>query len=64
LAKCHATLGTEGAALIYEMLMHNMTAREIAEARCRCGPNWEMYYARRFFLALASLAEVMGFAGR
>jgi hypothetical protein len=62
LAKCHAELGQDGSAIARAMLIEGQTAKQIAAARGQTGADWQQYYARRFFLCLATLAEVFGFS--
>jgi hypothetical protein len=62
LAKCYAELGRDGAALMREMLISNLTTRQIAAARGMIGSDWERYFARRLFLCLDCLAVIFGFA--
>jgi hypothetical protein len=62
LAKAYGALGRDGAVLIREMLLSNMTTRQIAQARGMIGDSWERYFARRLFECLETLAVVYGFA--
>jgi hypothetical protein len=60
-AKCHAELGHDGAALVHAMLIDGLTAKEAAAARGLTGQQWPQYLARRYFECLGTLAEAMGF---
>jgi hypothetical protein len=62
LAKCYQELGRDGAVLIHDMLVHNMTARQMAYARGMIGADWNRYFARRLFECLDTLAIVFGFS--
>jgi hypothetical protein len=62
LAKCYVELGRDGAALVRDMLISNLTTRQIAAARGMIGSDWERYFARRLFLCLDCLAVIFGFA--
>ena len=62
LAKCHRELGQDGSALVHVMLIGGMAAKQVAASRGMKGQQWPLYYARRYFEALHTLAETMGFA--
>lgn len=62
LARCTLELGQDGFALVRSILIDGKSTREIAEARGMSDEGGQRYYARRFFLCLAALAEVFGFA--
>ena len=62
LAKCYRQLGHDGSALVHDMLIDGMTAKQVAEARGNLGAGWPKYYARRYFMCLSTLAETFGFA--
>jgi hypothetical protein len=62
LAKCHRKLGAEGSALVHDVLVNAMTAKQIAAARGLTGQEWSRFYAKRFQECLNTLAEVYGFA--
>jgi hypothetical protein len=62
LNKCHGELGRDGAALVHDMLISNLTTRQIAASRGMIGSDWERYFARRLFEALNTLAVVFGFS--
>jgi hypothetical protein len=62
LAKAYRALGADGSALTNDMLIHAMTARQIAAAQGLRGQQWSKYYARRFRECLNTLARVYGFA--
>ena len=61
LAKCYIALGKDGSSLMHDMLVHNRTTRQIASSRGTSGAAWEMYFARRLWEALNTLAVVFGF---
>jgi hypothetical protein len=61
LAKSYRDLGADGSALVRAMLTDNLSAKEIAAARGMKGQQWPLYFARRFFEALNTLAETFGF---
>ena len=63
LAKAYRELGQDGSALLHDMLIRGMTAREIAASRGLAGTGWEKYFARRLRECLTSLAMVYGFNG-
>jgi hypothetical protein len=62
LAKCYRKLGADGSALVNDMLISNVTAKQIAEARGLSGREWARYYSKRFLECLNTLASVFGFA--
>jgi hypothetical protein len=62
LTKCYVELGRDGAALVHDMLISNMTFRQIAASRGMIGDDWNRYFARRLFEALNTLAQVFGFS--
>ena len=62
LARCHAELGADGSALVRAMLIEGLSAKQVAGARGLKGQQWPQYLARRYFEALGTLAEVMGYA--
>lgn len=62
LAKAYRKLGADGSALTNDMLIHAMTARQIAEARGLRGQEWPRYYSKRFLECLNTLARVYGYA--
>lgn len=64
LTRCYVELGRDGSVLAHEMLIRNMTTRQIAAARGMIGNNWERYFAKRLFEALNTMAWVFGFANR
>ena len=61
LARCHAELGQDGSALVKDMLVANLSAKQVAESRGLTGQQWPLYFARRYFECLRTLAETMGF---
>lgn len=62
LTKCYGELGRDGAALVHDMLISNLTTRQIALSRGMIGADWERYFSRRLFLCLDTLAMVFGFS--
>jgi hypothetical protein len=62
LTRCYGELGRDGAALVHDMLISNLTTRQIAQSRGMVGSDWERYFARRLFLCLDTLALVFGFS--
>jgi hypothetical protein len=62
LAKCYRKLGADGSALVHDMLVHAMTAKQISESRGMSGQDWEKYFAKRLWECLNTLAVVYGFA--
>ena len=63
LTKCYRELGQDGSALVYDVLIGGMTTKQIAEARGKVGPQWQVYYSRRLGECLHALARVYGFSG-
>ena len=64
LAKCYRQLGADGSALVHDVLVRAMTAKQIVESRGRTGQEWERYFTRRFWECLNTLAAVYGFSKR
>jgi len=62
LTKCYGALGRDGSVLMHDMLVHNRTTRQIAASRGMVGSAWEMYFARRLWECLDTLAVVFGFS--
>ena len=62
LAKCYRKLGADGSALVHDMLVHAMSAKQIAESRGLAGQDWDKYFAKRLWECLNTLAVVYGFA--
>lgn len=62
LSKCYRKLGVDGAALVHDMLIHAMTAKQIAASRGMAGQDWEKYFAKRLWECLNTLARVYGFS--
>ena len=46
------------------MLVHGMTAKQVAELRDLRGQYWNRYFSKRFGEALNTLAVVFGFCER
>jgi hypothetical protein len=55
-------LGADGSALVHEILILGMTAKQIGERRGLCAQRWIDYFARRFCECLDRLALIYGFA--
>lgn len=64
LAVVYRMLGQNGSALIHDVLVHQKTRRQVAEARGLSGERWEKFFGMRFQECLNCLAEVYGFAMR
>jgi hypothetical protein len=62
LTRCYGELGRDGSALIHDMLIANLTTRQIAQSRGMVGADWERYFSRRLFLCLDTLSVVFGFS--
>ena len=62
LSKCYRKLGSDGSALINDMLIHGRTTGQVAASQGLKGAEWQRYYARRFSECLNTLARVYGFA--
>jgi hypothetical protein len=62
LTKCYGALGKDGSILMHEMLIEAKTTRQVAAARGMSGSAWELYFARRLFECLNTLAIAFGFA--
>jgi hypothetical protein len=62
LTKAYRVLGRDGSILMHEMLIQNKTSRQIAAARGMVGSACKLYFARRLFEALNTLAETFGFS--
>ena len=62
LTKCYGALGRDGSVLMHDMLVHNRTTKQIAASRGMVGSAWEMYFARRLWECLDTLAVVFGFS--
>ena len=55
-------LGTDGAALVHDVLVLGLTMDQIGERRAVRTQRWNDYFARRFRECLDRLAQVYGFA--
>ena len=62
LAQCYRQLGHDGSALVHDMLIDGLSAKQVAASRGNLGADWPEYYARRYFICLNTLAETFGFA--
>jgi len=58
----YRALGIKGQVIVHEVLVHNMTRRQMAEARGLKGNRWEEYMGARLRECLDTLAEVYGFS--
>jgi hypothetical protein len=58
----YARLGLNGQVIVHEVLVHNMTRKQMAESRGLVGKRWEEYMGMRFRECLDTLAIVYGFA--
>lgn len=61
---CYRKLGADGSAVVHDVLIHAMTARQMAASRGFSGKEWESYFSKRLYVCLDCLAEVFGFAMR
>jgi hypothetical protein len=61
LAKCYGRLGADGTAIVRDVLISGMTAKQIAE-RGAWREEWQRYCAKRFWECLNTLAVVYGFS--
>jgi hypothetical protein len=55
-------LGSEGSALVHEVLILGMTMEQIGQRRGLVAQRWKDYFARRFRECLDRLALIYGFA--
>jgi hypothetical protein len=55
-------LGLNGQVIVHEVLVHNLTRKQMAESRGLSGKRWEEYIGMRFRECLDTLALVYGFA--
>ena len=62
LTKCYERLGADGTVLVHCMLVHGMTAKQVAKSRDLRGQDWNRYFSKSFGEALNTLAVVFGFA--
>ena len=62
LTVAYAQLGLNGQVIVHEVLVHNMTRKQMAESRGLTGKSWEEYYGKRFRECLDTLALVYGYA--
>jgi len=62
LAKCYRKLGADGSSLVHDMLIHAMTAKQIAASRGLAGQDWEKFFSKRLWECLNTLALVYGFS--
>ena len=61
LDKCYRKLGDDGSALVHDVLVRNMTVRQIAQSRNLAGQRYESYLGIRLRECLDELAIVFGF---
>lgn len=62
LARCYRELGADGSAIVHDVLIHAMTAKQMARSRGFSGKEWESYFSKRLYVCLDCLAVVFGFA--
>ncbi len=62
LARAHAALGEDGMAIVRDLLIRHMSARQIGEARKLMGQEWQRYHSKRVHEILGTLARVLGFS--
>ena len=62
LTKIYKVLGADGSAVVHDVLIRNLTARQIAESRGKTGPQWEKFFSMRLRECLRTLAAIYGFA--
>jgi hypothetical protein len=55
-------LGTDGAALVHDVLVLGLTMEQIGQRRAVRSQRWKDYFAKRFQECLDRLAQVYGFA--
>ncbi|MBI5261334.1 MAG: hypothetical protein HY852_05885 [Bradyrhizobium sp.] len=55
-------LGTDGAALVHEVLVLGLTMEQVGQRRSVRSQRWNEYFARRFRECLDRLASIYGFA--
>lgn len=55
-------LGSDGSAIIQEVLINRKYIREVSEGRGLTGEHWEKYFGMRFRECLDCLARIYGFA--
>ncbi len=64
LSKCYRELGQDGSSIVHDVLVHAMTAKQMAASRGFSGKEWESYFSKRLYVCLDCLAVVYGFAMR
>ena len=62
LNRAERELGSEGSALVHEVLILGMTMEQIGQRRGLIAQRWKDYFARRFRECLDRLALIYGFA--
>jgi len=62
LDRSYKALGADGSALIKDVLIHGMSAGEVAKSRGKAGQDGGRFYRMRLQECLRTLAEVYGFA--
>ena len=62
LAIVYKALGLDGQVIVHEVLVHNMTRKQMTESRGLAGKRYEEYIGMRFRECLDCLALVYGFA--
>ena len=63
-ARCYQALGQDGSVLTRDLLIHNLTIKQIVASRGLTGQEWNRYVAKRFAECLDCLAVVFGLASR
>lgn len=61
LARCYRALGADGSALVNDVLIHGLSAKDVATARGLTGQGWERFFSMRLRECLTTLAETLGF---
>jgi hypothetical protein len=62
LNRAERELGTEGSALVHEVLIQGMTMEQVGQRRGLRTQRWKDYFARRFIECLDRLALIYGFS--
>ena len=62
LTESYRALGADGSAVVHDMLINAMSAKEVAASRGLTGLGWEKFYRMRFSECLNTLAVIYGFS--
>jgi hypothetical protein len=62
LNRAQSELGSDGAALVHDVLIQGMTMEQVGERRGVRAQRWKDYFVRRFRECLDRLALIYGFA--